>query len=73
MDKNIRQEKRIALNQKNISHFIGLMNHALGGTHFEPDNVNWNQVINLALSHHVEVIIYEAISSLSKDLQPPNL
>ena len=59
------------MNQKNISHFIGLMNHALGGTHFEPDNVNWNQVINLALSHHVEVIIYEAISSLSKDLQPP--
>lgn len=59
------------MNQKTIHDFIGLLKFALGTASFESENVQWNQMLKLALSHHVEVMTYEAMSLLHAETKPP--
>lgn len=61
---NEKEGKRVSLNQKSIADFIGLIKYVLGTAQFRSDNVQWNQMIIFAESHHVEVMIYEAASKL---------
>lgn len=59
------------MNQKIIHDFLGLLKSALGAASFESENVQWNQMLKLALSHHVEVMMYEAMSQLPDEKKPP--
>lgn len=61
------------MDQKTIQDFIGLIKYALGNDQIKFDNVQWKKVMKLASSHHVEVIIYEAIASLPEDVKPAAL
>ena len=61
------------MDQKTIQDFIGLIKYALGNDQIKFDNVQWKKVMKLAPSHHVEVIIYEAIASLPEDVKPAAL
>ena len=58
------------MNQKIIADFIGLIKYALGTSSFRPDNVQWDKMISLAESHHIEVMIYEAASKLLNNTLP---
>ena len=60
------------MNQKDINDFIGLIKYALGTTPLQYDNVQWNQIVSLAEMHHVEVMIFEAVSKLLNNTFPDN-
>ena len=61
------------MNQKIIQDFIGLIKYALGNKHIKFEEVKWEKIFQLAFSHHVEVIIYEATASMSEEEIPKGL
>ena len=58
------------MNQKIIADFFGLLKYALEIAPFHSENIQWNTIIDLAKSHHVEVMIYEAASKLPDEMKP---
>lgn len=58
------------MNQTIIADFIGLLKYVLELAPFHSENIQWNKIIDLAKSHHVEVMIFEAASKLPDEIKP---
>ena len=58
------------MNQKTIADFIGLLKSAVESKPYHGGNINWRELLRLSKFHHVDNLIFEAISMLPEAEKP---
>lgn len=59
------------MNQKTIADFVGLLKSAVKAKPYCGSDIDWSEILRLSSFHRVDNLIYEAISLLPEDEQPP--
>ena len=60
----------MTLPQKTIADFVGLLKSAVEGKPCHGSQINWREILRLSASHHVDNLIFEAISMLPDEEKP---
>lgn len=58
------------MHQKIIADFVGLLKSAVEGEPYRGSQLNWREILRLSSSHHVDNLIFEAISILPDEEKP---
>lgn len=58
------------MNQKIIADFVGLLKSAVEAKPYHGSDIDWREITRLSKPHHVDNLIFEAISMLPEDARP---
>ncbi|MCH5303791.1 MAG: nucleotidyltransferase family protein, partial [Ruminococcus sp.] len=56
--------------RKVTADFVGLLKSAIESQPYQGSNIDWTEVLRLSRFHHVDNLIFEAISMLPEDKKP---